>query len=283
LVLAAGVLSALSGCNVMSGHVANRMGTAYYQQGNYTMARHEFHRAVADDPTNPDYVNNLAAAMKKQGNPQGAEQVYRQALLVDPGHQPAYHGLAALLKEQGRQAEAIDVLDSWVATQPYSPAAHIETAWFKRESRDYAGAEQSLRSALQVHPNHPVAMAHLGQLYQETGRPQQAMAMYQRSLTNQWHQPEVHSRLASLQESSRPRVIPSPTATTRTVYTAPYGAPQTVVLPQPFPPYQSATGAPMFGGPFVPGPVHLGPPIVEGDPAHVPQVSSPGPFIVQPY
>jgi tetratricopeptide (TPR) repeat protein len=192
----------LVGCGRMSGYAMNRSGMGYYKAGNYTAARGEFTRAVADNPGNADYRYNLATAMKKQGDAQTAEQVYRQAINTNPNHQPSHHGLAMMLHEQGRTAEATGVMTAWAGTQPWNPKAHVELASLQRKTGDYAGAEQSLQTALNLQPRNPTTLAHLGQLYQDTGRGDMASAMYQRSLANNYYQPEVQSRLASISGQS---------------------------------------------------------------------------------
>ena len=193
-----GLIVLSTGCRASNGWVMNNSGMGYYQKGNYTAARHEFTRAVADDPYHPDYRHNLAMAMQKQGDLPGAERVLRHNLSLDPMHQPTYHALAQSLMLQQRPGEAQELLAEWSETQPYAAQSHVEMAWLQRELGNTAAAEQSLRQALQVEPNNPVALAHLGQIHHETGRGDQAAAYYQRSLASRWDQPEVQSRLATV-------------------------------------------------------------------------------------
>ena len=195
LSLAAAVLS---GCNTMAARSGNNQGVAYYERGDYAAARAEFRRAIADQPYNPNYLSNYATAAKKMGDVDQARKSYRQALRLDPSHQPTYHGLASLYMETGQPELATSLIQGWVETQPYEPKAHVEMAWLQREMGNFAAAEQSLNTALKINPNHPIALSQLGQIYQDTGRTQEALAMYQSSLVSDWSQPEVQERVAQL-------------------------------------------------------------------------------------
>ncbi len=297
------IVGVACGCNQTNGYMMNRAATRYHNSGNYAQARAAYQRAVTDSPHNADYIHNLATAMRKQGDLAGAERTYRHALNVDPSHQPSYHSLAMLLNDQGRQHEASDLLQTWAGTQPYIPEPHIEMAWFQREQGDTAGAEQSLMQALQVRPNHHVATAHLGQLYQDTGQRDRALAMYQRSLHKNWFQPHVQSRVASLGASpsglmnATNYVAPTPQqAGTRfaaqpTTNVAQYGSSRRVALLYPLPTYDNATSSmafgsqPIFAQQSIPaaGPIlSAAPPKFNPDPAHVPRLSADLPQ-VQPH
>ena len=192
------LIASFSGCAGGPGSPMNSAGQSFYDQGNYAQAAHEFQRAVAANPGNADFIGNLAATMRKQGNLAGAEQQWRHAILLNPSHQPSYHGLSQLLVETNRQQEAASLLSMWSASQPYSAEAQVEMAWLNRELGNSQLAEQHLQQAVRINPNHSAALSSLGQHYEDTGRQAAAMQMYQLSLENNWYQPEVQSRLATL-------------------------------------------------------------------------------------
>lgn len=284
VLLFCGAVTALTaGCSPMSGYVNNERGSAYYSSGNYVAARDEFQRAVADSPHNANYLHNLATAMKKQGDVGGAEQVYRQAIQVDPAHQPSYHGLSAMLVEQSRIAEAKDVTQMWVDTQPYNAESYIEMAWVQRHLGDAAGAERTLQQAQQVDPSNHMISAQLGQIYQDMGRSQEALAMYQRSLHKNWHQPEVQSRMATLQRTTpplmgAPRTVQyGPSAPQNRTAAAPFGERATLLYP--LPSYRSSTGTPTLAQPL-PTPVPMR---ANADPAHAPALSQLDTPAVRPF
>jgi predicted Zn-dependent protease len=107
-----------------------------------------------------------------------------------------------LMNEEGRRLEALQMISTWAAAQPRHPGAQIELAWIERQSGDALASERALYRALALDPGNPIATAQLGQLYQETGQTERAMAMYQRSLHGNWMQPDVQSRLAALRNAN---------------------------------------------------------------------------------
>lgn len=197
-----------SGCNHMTSYVNNRAGKLRYNWGNYALAKDEFQRAIANNPRNPDYYHNLAAACCRSGDYATGEQYYYQALSLDPTHQPSYHNLALLMQQNGRDEEAGRLLQGWADTQPDSESANIELGWYRKNHGDFAGAEQALTQALQVNPKNHIAAAKLGELYDEQGRPAEALALYEQSMQRRWDQPQVQARIAGL-KTSYPGTMPN--------------------------------------------------------------------------
>jgi Tfp pilus assembly protein PilF len=245
----------LPGCSMTNGRAMNSLGQSQFKKGNYAQASRYFRMAAADDPDRADYVHNLASAMWKQGDTAGAEQLYRQSLEIDPMHQPSYHSLAKMLNETNRVEEAHSLLAMWGETQPYLAEPHVEMAWLNRETGNPAGAEESLRRALNVDPKNSTALAHLGQVYEDQGRSGEAVAMYRRSLHKDWRQPGVKRRIANLSQPQWQSTDPGTQLANQqfmapAVIGTPQFATQQPVAPQ-FAAPQFATQQPLV----VPGPV----------------------------
>ncbi len=195
------IAASLCGCSPIApvnGWAMNQRGKSLYKQGNYSLARSEFERALMDSPYSADYAFNVAAAMDQQGDHLAAEKMYQHALTLDPGHQPSYHGMAAMMLKDGRTAEATDLVNTWAATQPYSEEAATELGWLKTEQGDLDGADRELRRALRQNPRHTRALAQLGRVHRKAGRSEDAAADYSSSLFMDPHQPQTQSELAAL-------------------------------------------------------------------------------------
>jgi tetratricopeptide (TPR) repeat protein len=219
LVCAVGLAAVVtaSGCGLNS-QAQNAAGVRLYQQGFYPGAQQRFQQAIQNDPTNADGYYNMAASYHKQAaqtqqtsDLDQAENYYNLCLDYNPNHRDCYRGLAVLLSEQGRSEEAFRLMEGWALRNPALADPKVELARLFQEYGDKQAAEGHLLEALTVDPNNSRALAALGKLREEAGQPEQALAVYQRSLMNNRFQPEVAARVATLQPVYGSRVLGAPT------------------------------------------------------------------------
>jgi tetratricopeptide (TPR) repeat protein len=217
--LAAFASLSLSGCSVAA-HGQNAQGVSLYQQGHYQEAVQSFERAIANDPQNADGYYNLAATYHKMGlashnehELKQAEDLYNQALDKDDNHRDSFRGLAVLLAGEGRSDEAFRLLEGWSRNYSSQATPKVELARLSEEFGRYDVAKEHLIDALQSDPHDARALAALARLRERSGNPGQALAVYQRSLWNNPHQPDVAARISSLQTALNPPSFTSSPAT----------------------------------------------------------------------
>lgn len=212
-------LLALAGCELASQGM-NVDGVRMFQQGNYQGAAERFNRAIANDPVSPDGYYNLAATLHRSGTMYGresdlqqAENLYNQCLEHDPNHVECYRGLAVLLTETGRTDAAFRLLEGWHRLSPHSAEPKIEIARLLEETGNNEAAKAQLVEALALDPHHSRGLTALARLRDREGDHVQALADYQRSLAINRMQPEVRTRVATLQAAlggpAAPPVVPS--------------------------------------------------------------------------
>jgi tetratricopeptide (TPR) repeat protein len=195
------------GCGVASQGM-NVEGTRLYQQGNYQGALERFQQSIANDPKNADGYYNVASTYHRLGKINRdqnllaqAEIYYNQCLDHNPNQTDCYRGLAVLLAETNRPDASVRLLEKWVMQNPTSADAKIELARVMDEFGNREVAKQRLTEALTSDPNNTRALTALAKLREDEGNPLQAMQIYQRSLELNRFQPQVATRLATLQSS----------------------------------------------------------------------------------
>ncbi len=197
-----------AGCGSVASQGLNAEGVRLFDQTRYPEAAEQFQRAIDRDPSNPDGYYNLAAAYHRMGLLNGrasdmtqAERYYYLCLDRDPEHRECYRGLSVLLVEQNRTEEAFRLLQSWADRRPNAPDPKIELARLYEEVGDRDRAKQQLADALQVDAANSRALAAMGRLREQDGDRAQALSNYQQSLAANRFQPDVATRVTSLQSS----------------------------------------------------------------------------------
>ena len=142
--------------------VAALAAATYVQVGYWQDTLVLFEHAVAVTPQNPQAINALGREYLYRNEYDRAEEEFRRAIAVDPRYPEAYDALGSALSEQG----------------------------------DAEGAERNFRKAIELDPQ-PVYYRDLGQLLATTGRIDEALATYQKSLSIK-HDPEALAEIAAI-------------------------------------------------------------------------------------
>lgn len=89
---------------------------------------------------------------------------------------------ALVLLEQGQAGQGISILESVVERAPYVSGPRIDLGIALRRDGEFESAEQHLRKALELNPDHPVVHNELGIIYRMTGRFAEAKRSYEAAL-----------------------------------------------------------------------------------------------------
>lgn len=183
----------------------NIEGVRLQQQGQHHAALQQFQQAIASNPTNADAFYNMAATYHRMGIQQRdqkqidqAETLYNQCLDLNEDHVDCRRGLAVLLTETDRSDRAFNLMKNWANSSPQSAEARVELARLYEESGDYETAKLHLNKAILLDQHNSRAWAALGNIREQLGDTQQALANYQRSYNLNGFQPGVAQRIASL-------------------------------------------------------------------------------------
>lgn len=200
------MLAVAGGCANLTPKGLNGEGVGLFNQGRHQEAIARFERAVSLFPNDADGYYNLAACYHRLGTMTGdrnhfdqAEYYYNRCLDLNDNLRDCYRGLAVLLAEQQRRQEAYRLLEGWAERNPGSPDPKIELARLSEELGDLHSSKNYLIEALSVDPKNPRALAALGHVRERSGELVQALHNYRQSLRYDPFQPEVVTRVASLQ------------------------------------------------------------------------------------
>ncbi len=202
-IFAAGSL-ALTGCRMVADG-QNLEGVRLEQQGQHQAALQQFQQVITSNPTNADAYYNMAATYHHMGIQQNdqkqldqAELLYNQCLDLNEDHVDCRRGLAVLLTETNRSDRAFNLMKNWANASPQLADARVELARLYEEAGDYETAKLHLNKAILLDQHDSRAWAALGNIREQLGDTQQALANYQRSYNLNSFQPGVAQRIASL-------------------------------------------------------------------------------------
>jgi len=135
-----------------------------------------------------DYATFVAGSIyERQKKYELAEESFRKVIANDPKNAQALNYLGYMLADRGTRLEdALAYIRRAVALDPQNGAYLDSLGWVYYQQGNYDLAEENLRRASEKIGSDPTVQAHLGDLYQKTGRLKLATTHWQRAL-EEWN------------------------------------------------------------------------------------------------
>ncbi len=143
-------------------------------------------------PDNTDALHLLGLLAQQAGKFDMAADLIVRAVAVDP-HDPSFHNnLGVVLRLQGKVREAIASFRRAVALQPQSAEACSNLGGALRDQGEHEKAIEVLRQAVSLEPNHAEARNNLGGALSDAGQPREALGHFTRALQLQPDHADAH-------------------------------------------------------------------------------------------
>lgn len=170
----------------------------------FSEAEEDIRKAIALAPQSSFgylQMGNLRSAQKRYPD---AAKAYQEALDRSPNSSDALRGLMNSYLLQKQTDLAISAANAQIAKSPSNDKFYdlLGTTLFK-DKKDAKGAEAAFTKAIQLDPNNSDAIMKLGQVEALTGKPDQAIALYQKAIRDQPHQTGFFVLLGQLYESKQ--------------------------------------------------------------------------------
>jgi len=183
------------------------LGALRASTGQWDSSRAAFERAVAVDPTSLKGWKGMAEALAHLGQYRQAAEALERAARLQPEWWPYQERLAKLYAQAGDESAALaclsrveEVFESPSSIREYWWAEHTSNAIQAMGQRRWLQAEQELNRAIRFVPAQPQTYSHLGRLFEQTSRPDQALTVYRQLAKLDPGFPGLQEKLRFLQE-----------------------------------------------------------------------------------
>ncbi len=147
-------------------------------------AERSLRKALQIEPDSAVVNFNLGLLLAEMGSLREAESALRKALATDPQSAAAAYNLGVLLASD-RLEEAIHWCRKAWQLRPNEPKYAYTLAFYLRRGGDIQEAIVVLRRAAEQSVAYADVYALLGQIYEEHGRPEKAIAVYRQAEANE--------------------------------------------------------------------------------------------------
>ena len=127
-----------------------------------------------------------------------ARRSFEKALSIDQNSNEALTGLVMLDIGMRQPADALKLVDERLARTPNAAGVHVLAARARLSNKDTAGAETSLKKAIELDPSLLQAYNLLGGLYLAQKKPDQAIAEFERVVVKQPKNIAAHTMIGMI-------------------------------------------------------------------------------------
>ena len=158
---------------------------AYGDEDVYAEARRLYEQALAGDGGDARVLHEFGYLQECHGRRdiRAAAACYERAIDADPQYDPPHRQLIYVMTALGQTDQAIDRYRQRLAAAPADHRTHRFLASAYLHARDYDQAAQVIHAGLELAPGDPSLTEQQGDLYQATGRPEDALAAWQHAFT----------------------------------------------------------------------------------------------------
>lgn len=184
-----------------------------------------FERAIALEPTEARYHNNLTAVLLQSVDTlEEAEQAALRGLEHVPGHAPLWINLGIARHRLGRPAEAVEALEVGLQAAPESGEGHawLARAYWRLALTDevvdpelLTRATTSMRAASTIQSESPVVHFQLGLLLELSGDDEAALAAYRQASALAPQHPQGQAKVTELEARLAASAPPASQASAR--------------------------------------------------------------------
>jgi tetratricopeptide (TPR) repeat protein len=132
-------------------------GSAYFEEGQYELARAEFERAVEADPADPGARINLGLTLAILGDGAQARRALEEALRLESDNVTAHYNLGTLLAKQGEDRPAVEHLEAALRVNPDLLEARLNLGNALRRLGQFEAALGHYRQVVEGDPGNGAA------------------------------------------------------------------------------------------------------------------------------
>jgi tetratricopeptide (TPR) repeat protein len=159
----------------------SQLGRLYLRTRDYPRAQIALEKAVENNPSEADLLNDLGVAYMYQGKVDKARNLFDAAMEIDPHYAPSLFNLALTHISRNDRGQARDGLVRYLRIKPDDPRALRELAFLDALESRYEDAMDSLEKALARAADWPLLYFDAAAVSALMGRPDQAVGYLEKA------------------------------------------------------------------------------------------------------